>query len=692
MSKRAHKLDSGEAVAVAASGTGPQSYDPATGKFRVLLFPRDFGRPVYDWDGTLAYIETWSLDDGAVDLSRALMAQGISLLANHKWDGFAEDGIADLKNVVGKLTNPSIDEAGLWMDGELALDVELEWLRARVQQGVINQCSMGCHVNQAVIEETEGQPTRVTYTQWELLEGSLTPINAANAARILSASQRPNGEQEKRPMPGTNNAKIDEPKQTTSDAEIEQRVKTLSDERVKTLRANERELDKLVKTLGLEVDTSTLLEEHGTLDKAKLAVLSMVTEQRKPAAPLSGAHGIELGTESHEKNTQLAAAGILYRLLGEESLAAALKDRRNQKHLGAVKGVDNAVRRYSDMTLVNIGLESVLSANPRMNPGSFREGLDAFELAKVSMGERRLSGQNSSSDFPIIANTVVNVGVRQRYMERQQDWKRGARRLDQTSFKPTTYIGPGRFPAFLEVKEGGTYQSGSWTEGSYSLQLKKWGRIVPWTWELQLADDYNMLQLILDDGSNAALRVENRRRKSVLLANLMPDGVTSFFTGTNTSSVTGTPSTTVLKGAMKMLARQTGEGGVAGEIDAAGDYMGLAPRLWYLGVDDMTDAEALLGPNYVPTTAAGAVTPRMRRLADGLIQDEFLDDQAPVFSIITADPSELAAFAYGYLRSEGGPVFEQERGFDVDGLCWKGRNVFEFWLVEPKGAVKITRS
>lgn len=429
-----------------------------------------------------------------------------------------------------------------------------------------------------------------------------------------------------------------------------------------------------------------LVLAHPTLDAAKAAMLTELAAKVPEITPVHSG-GLVGGEDERDKTIKLAAAGILSHIMPSGDLAKALKDDR----LSGVRADDSEVRRLSRMSLMDLGAELLEKRGV-----SYRQlrGLDPVTRAKAVIGLPVQGLSNTSDDFPIIADTVVNVGLKQRFEERRSEWKRVARREDLKDFKSAKFIGAGNFPAFLDVVESGTYQRGSFTESDFELRLGKAGRIVSWTWELMLADDFNMIERIIADAAIAAMRYEDRKFLAKLLANKLPDGSTDFFSSGNGNicGTTGTPSASVLKAAFKALARQRGEPGITGEVDADGEYAVLRPALWMLGSDDLTDAEQLLGPNYMPTSAANAPTDRMRRLRDGLIEEPTLDDQSPVFSVLFTDPAILAAVQYGYLRGEGGPVFERQMGFTTDGFDFKGRLAFYVEFVEPRAALKIPRS
>lgn len=683
----------------------PSTYDAEARTVRVLLYPRGFARITRDpddpWSGDLVE-ETFALDPGAVRMERA--RHGLPLLADHAWSAY-EPGLDSLANVLGKIDDVEITSAGI--EGRLRFSArsEIQWVVDDVAAGILDAVSIGAMTYRARREDRDGRPPLLTWIDWEPVEGSLTPVQAAPGARTQSASpQSAHKEQAMDPKTPTTQEPEGNAQPQTEGAKPEPKPNTASEVKLRLQLA--RTLRQIARGHSIDDDTVDEIVENATDEKsAKAALLDILGDRDKPSsarpAP-KGEHGIDVVDDAGDKHIKLGAAAILKRVFGSERDASggllfdkALKDRR----LSGIAPDDGVVEGMARMTLMDIGQDLLeRQSGGRVTARHFR-GLDQYERAKVVMGARTLAGVNTVANFPIIANTVVNVGLRQRYMERPQWWKNAGRKVNLPNFKSTTYIGAGRFPPLLDVDEQGTYQRGSWTESSLSLRLKKGGRIVSWSWELMLADDFNLLGMIMSDGALAATRYEGRKFRSKILANKVTNTATDFFSvaNANISAVTGTPSVSVMKAALKAMAIQKLEDYPDGEVDEDGveidaDHLILRPRWWMLGVDDMTDAEQLLGPGFVPTAATGVPTDRMRRLRDGLIEEPFLDEQATPFSVMFADPTELAAFQYGHLESEDGPVFDQRDGFENDGIDFKARDTFYIELVEPKAAVKITRS
>ncbi|MCC7540897.1 MAG: hypothetical protein IT379_32060, partial [Deltaproteobacteria bacterium] len=223
-------------------GFVPSTFDAAARTVRVLLYPRGFTRLTRDpedyWSGELIE-ETFSLEAGHVRMERA--KHGLPLLADHAWSAW-EPGIESLENVLGKLDDVTITPAGIEAVLRFSQRESIQWVIDDVAAGILDAVSMGALTYRSRREQREGRPTLLTWIDWELVEGSLTPVQAAPGARTQSAS-RPQGATARKESSmgdktendegttttaeGDKGAEPAEPKAATlaTDAEVERRVK-----------------------------------------------------------------------------------------------------------------------------------------------------------------------------------------------------------------------------------------------------------------------------------------------------------------------------------------------------------------------------------------------------------------------------------------------------------------------------------
>lgn len=667
----------------------PATFDAEARTVKVLLYSRGFSRmtrnPENPWGDAVE--ETFSLEPGHMRQER--MAHGVPLTVAHLgWvpQAAAADPLKALESVLGKIDDLQVTEAGI--EGVLRFSAResIEWVVKDVADGILDAVSMGARTFRAVIEQREGKPDLWTWIDWELCEGSITPIQADPNARTQSASQGTDTHKDTT-MPAPTEIQT-----ATATAQDDAKIRTEARKLAAEQLANTKTARELARKFGLDEDkVEALVAEHDSFDTVKLKILEMAADKQKASGATSvlSAHTVGVGAEDHEKQTRLLQAGMTLRLLGKEP-----REAKNLLEDIGVKPDDREVRRAATMSLMDIG-ETLFE----IRGGDVRKlrGLTRLDRVKVLMGATDVPGLRtfaSSSDLPILIGAALRSYTVQRFAERQSQWKRASKQVDLPDFESVQALGGGHFPALLPVDENGIYQRGGVTESEYRVRLSKAGRIFPVSWELILADRWGRIQQLANDRVTACIRYENRVVQGTLKANKMADGTTDIFSVAheNISATAGTPSTSTLKGGMKVMAAQRGEPGKAGEPDEAGDYLALKPRYWMLGTDDHTDAEALLGPGYVPTAASAAPTQSMKGLADGLIHEPFLDDESPVYSVLVADPDEIVCLQHGYLEGARGPILEEQNGFTTDGKDYKVSLPFYFAVVEHRGLAKIPRT
>lgn len=473
------------------------------------------------------------------------------------------------------------------------------------------------------------------------------------------------------------------------EASFADRVDAAAKAKLATLSANVKEARKIAKSLAISEDAAEqCVHDAPDFAAAKLAILGLATKRQDRAGAMRTEH-VEVGAESHEKQAQILHAGMVLRMLGDSpGVDRALED------LG-VKAADREVRRASKLSLMDIG-ELMLEARG----GDTRQlrGLSRLERAQAVMGAKRdlpmMHTLTGTGDLSVLVGAALRSYTKQRYTERRSDWKNIAKKVNLPDFESTKAIGGGNFPPLLDVPENGTYVDGGVTESSYDVQLGKGGRLFPVSWELILADRWGRIMQLANDRVLACTRYEDRKFQAMIVANKMADGTTDLFSSghLNIAVATGVPSITTLESGRQRMVRQKGEAGRAGEVDEDGEYLKLQPKFWMLGTADYTPAAQLLGPGYFPTAATSAPTDPMKRLAAGLIEEPFLDDQSPIFSILAADPDECVSIQYGYLDGAEGPTLDEEDGFTTDGKVYKVRLPFYVAAVDHRGLVKINRS
>lgn len=441
------------------------------------------------------------------------------------------------------------------------------------------------------------------------------------------------------------------------------------DAKLARIRADERQLGTYIKTLGLDLDAGELMNKCGNdVGRAKTHVLDALAK----AQPAITSHTVEVGADVQDKRRQLISAALLSKLSGK-------------------RHEDREVNRVSSMPLLSMGDEALEQAGAS---SSDIRRLSERERAKHMLGlpseVRRLSGigYHHTSDFPELIQDSLNARLLDLYQAVQQPWKAIADREDQPDFTPQPVIDPGRYPDLLPVEEGGTYQRGSVaTEAGY-VQLSKAGRILSLTMEMILADRLRAFDKVLGSRADAARRFEDAEFWAKFVNNKMANGK-DLIDASNTTTATGALSVALLAEGMGTMATRVRPGDPAtlpGEQKAV-IASNLQPAFLYVPATVRAIAEAITGGSILANALTQAPSASMQQLQ--VFADGNMDVNTIGSSYLFARPEASPVIQYGYLAGEGGPVLEQERGFDVDGISFKVRHAFYVDFVDNFGIVKI---
>ena len=651
----------------------PATFDAKAKTVRVLLYSRGFTRrtrnPGRPWDDALVD-ETFSLDPAHMRMERA--KAGLPLLADHAWSAVTP-GIESLQNVLGKIDDVVVTQAGIEGTLRFSQRPEIQWVVDDVEAGILDSVSMGVIPYRYVIQQRDGLPDLWTADDWELVEGSLTPIQADPSARTQSASKpaatgtKETAMGDKNDSTGTQTATQSEPAKLAAQAEadfearVNERAAKLAEERLKI----DRESRDMARRFGLDENVvATEVAKHKTFDAAKLAILDMLAERQKPQGAIKAATGIEMGTTEGEKRREVLSLSIQQRLSPRKLSELPVEVRQLSKLRFA---------QFAAVYLESLGQRTV--------------GMSEEEVLKRAFG----AGEMSRSDFALITEDAVNKRLQQEFNIKQGAWKRFSRARPFNNFKDINVYKLSEFPDLLDVEEGEEYTYGTLSESKESYRGSKRGRIVSLTWEAMIDDDLSAFDRILRGFARGARRWEDQKVTGFFTANAgagvtMGDGVTLFHASRgNISGTGGAASLTTLAAAYTTMGLQT----VAND-DGSTDPLELMGRYWMTPMTQRLAARAVVGADILASQVTNAVDPELQGIE--VIPNGRLDATSTVVSYLVADPAEIDTIEYGYLRGQEGPTVEQELGFTSDGISYKGRHTFAAAVIEPKAFVKIPAS
>lgn len=291
---------------------------------------------------------------------------------------------------------------------------------------------------------------------------------------------------------------------------------------------------------------------------------------------------------------------------------------------------------------------------------------------------QRSIGMHTTSDFPNLLGTAANRVLLAAYQQAQPIYREFSSRRNFQDFKPHSMLRVGEFPLLEEITESGEIKGGTIPDSGEKVGLKTRGRNLALTRQAIINDDLGAFADMAGAAGRAAARTEDKVAFDALLANSgnglkLADGKTLFHADHANLAASGAAiSETTMDAGRKAIRVQKGVGD---------EVLGYAPRILLVGPNQETAAEKFLA--VVAAATQGDFNPFAGKLKL-VVSARITDNSWRLFT----DPSELAAFVYGYLRDAEAPMVSQHEPFNQDGIVWKVLHDFAFGAVDHRAAWK----
>lgn len=678
-------------------GFALDSYDPTTNSIEVVLttFADVVRRSWDDSDWGQLYVERLSGLPEDLDLTFLRSGNAPWLDSHISWS---------LDRVLGAILKDSIRlegsdqrEVGGANTAKLMARVTLSRheddskIAGNIIAGIIRGVSIGYEVTEwRVIPGTDGRlPIRIA-KKWQISEGSSVPLGAdpeagtrqkpnTEGGRSMSFKiQRKKGEstgafearlQAARAEHGAENVVVIEgeseadptpapapaPAPTPDPADAEARARAAATaERGRVLA-----IGQAARNLGFSsdhADVAKMIEDGTTADKAR-AALHELAAQRGPAGKVN----VQVQRDAGEVRFRAAEEAIMHRLNPSAHKMTELAATARGRDVLSI--IAHAMGRSLEDT----------------SRGEFVDELFARAGAAVAY---RGEGVSSTSDFPILLQSIPDRMLREEYAKRAptyRAWSKQGRPFKD--FRPQRAISASGVGLLEEVPEHGTLSRTTISESKEDTYLKTYGRKMVLTRKALINDDLGVFSTLPAKLADAAARTEDRIAYAALLGStIMDDGKALFHVdhGNLLTSGTGAPSAAQLGKVRSALAKQL-------DIDGEGE---LELQLAVLLVPDalLDTTEALLSDRYQPTASSGAITRRYTGLT--IASTPKLDNVSTAAWYGFADPMIAAAFQYGYLDGQSGPTISRQVSFEDDGMAMKIIHDFAFGAVDWRPVVK----
>ncbi len=324
---------------------------------------------------------------------------------------------------------------------------------------------------------------------------------------------------------------------------------------------------------------------------------------------------------------------------------------------------DSSVERYQSM--------AAALASDAPGPGQRYRGLAIPEVAREVLtmtrrhheivsrrpGRRDVELAMTTSDFPGLLANALSKTLQPAYMQAPASYRLIAAQRPFRDYRPQRIVRAGDFPLTLQVGEGGEITEGPMGEGSETVTVVKYGRILNLTWEVLINDD---LSAFRDFGGMVARRVVDRENALfyatciTTAAGLGPnlaDGVAVHNSAHGNINSAGALDNTRLTEAFGLMAVQT-------SID--GLKLNVSPRYVLTSATSHILARTLLTAIY--PAQATSVSPFV-----GMLDAVFDANLTGTRYYVIADPAALPGYVYGSVDGLG-PRFEVRQGFEIEGI------------------------
>lgn len=603
--------------------------------------------PMWDSDGMyLLAIDPAGISGVRVDAGTAPL-----LLDHRQWSASA---------VIGRLLPGTLaaEDGAAFVEFDFSPSALAQEIRADVEAGHRRAVSMGFDIlSMEVTEAAGGQPRTKTVTSCELWEVSLVPVPADGRAVVLSCRGRDIGDEREKGV-----SKMNHPIAGTPAASAPPAVVDLAAERASATTA-ERERVTVITRLSQQFSAAcpaeivtAAINGGTTVEEFRSA---MVERLAAAQAPIDGRHGggvgARVGVLADERDKRLS--GLEAALLGRARLAA--------------DDPANDYRGFSLYEMARVALQAT---------GAAVRGMGSADVVDHAMGLKgmRLSGQHSSSDFPLLLANVANKSMLAGYEYATPTYRAWAKAATAKDFRTISRVRMSETPGLTLVVEGGEITRGQMSDKREQYALATYGRSVAITRQAIVNDDLGAFADIVPGMGRQAARLENSTVYGILTANAAMSDSVALFHASHGNLTTGVISIASLDAARALMMVQKG-------IDGS-TVLNLTPRFLIVPAAKFTIAQQYTqAAGILPATQAN-FNPFSGTLQP--IADAILDATSTVEWYLACDPMDVATVEYATLEGSPGPRIQSREDFEREGIEIKVVHDFAAKAVDHRGLVK----
>lgn len=309
-----------------------------------------------------------------------------------------------------------------------------------------------------------------------------------------------------------------------------------------------------------------------------------------------------------------------------------------------------------------------------------------------------LKESGSTSTWPILLGNVLYKVLLDKFKGVNSPWRQYTAQGNLADFKTATRIMTSEAPDLLEIAEDAPYQDSTFSEYSYNISLKTWGRTFTVGRKAIINDDLDAIKKQPQRFGRSAARTLVKR----IVTGLEADGVTfdgkSLFHNDHNNKIAtaltnDAAGIAALSQAMTNLEKAT-------DLDT-GEKMGLSAKYLLVPPDlEDTAMRIINGTMFTPVSTSGGTEQvgKVKRLTP--LMEPFLTSTSKVY--VMADPQDAPVIEVGFLNGKETPDLlikradtvnvaggEDEFGYDFDEIFYKVRFDYDIARAMYQGVVRM---
>lgn len=422
--------------------------------------------------------------------------------------------------------------------------------------------------------------------------------------------------------------------------------------------------------------------------KAKKGALAAEGKRRSEISATFSPHGEEHGTllaeclndmnltPAQASDKLLAAIGAKNEPLGGNGRIEVTADVRDKFRAAAVDAMairsgdmtDDGQNEFRSFSMYDLARHSLELGNVNMR------GMSRLQVVGAAF-------THSSSDFPSLLENSLGKVLRTAYGNFPETWRQIATVGSVPDFKVNSRIQLGSFNSLDEIKEGGEYTEGTFSEEKETIQAVTKGKMLTLTRQAIINDDLSGFNRIAKMMGRAAARTIGNDVYAVITANAaMADGVVIFHADHNNLAGSGAAPTVATVGAARSAMRlQT-------DVDG-NDALDIRPAI-ILGPVALEDTLNVLMASETDPAQSNSKKPNAVRNAAMVVTDPRLDTASTTVWYMFANPADVPVVEVAFLDGNENPFLESENGFTIDGVRWKVRLDYGTDSIDYRGGYK----